>query len=149
MTALRREVNCLQDQRRLLQMKITSNSAFVGDKDAFDRSINDYKRDVLEKLQREYGERIERERRPLEDTIKELRREVDDLRRERNEIRSTFRHEKVQSGSFETNVVPRAICAILGANGPGDEVDLKHNSSCPKNLAFQRWWICIVWIMWN
>lgn len=95
MTALRREVNCLQDQRRLLQMKITSNSAFVGDKDAFDRGISDYKRDVLEKLQREYGERIERERRPLEDTIKELRREVDDLRRERNEIRSSFRQEKV------------------------------------------------------
>ena len=110
MTALRREVNCLQDQRRLLQMKITSNSVFVGDKDAFDRSINDYKRDVLEKLQREYGERIERERRPLEDTIKELRREVDDLRRERNEIRATFRQEKVLLDSFNgNNIVVKVV----------------------------------------
>lgn len=126
MMALRREVNCLQDQRRLLQMKITSNSAFVGDKDAFDRSINDYKRDVLEKLQREYGERIERERRPLEDTIKELRREVDDLRRERNDIRANFRQEKVLLITFNIKKFQRFLalnffqsCCTLGETARG------------------------------
>lgn len=96
MTALRREVNCLQDQRRLLQMKITSNSVLVGDKNAFEKSVNDHKRDVLEKLQREYAERIERERRPLEETIKELRRDVEELRRERNEARANLRQEKLR-----------------------------------------------------
>lgn len=96
MSDLRREVNCLQDQRRLLQMKITSNSVFVGDKEAFEKSVSDYKRDVLEKLQREYAERIGRERGPLEDTIKELRHDVEELRRERNEARTNFRQEKTK-----------------------------------------------------
>ena len=69
---------------------------FVGDKEAFEKSVNDYKHDVLEKLQREYAERIERERRPLEDNIKELRRDVEELRRERNEARANFRQEKAK-----------------------------------------------------
>ena len=89
--ALTTQISFLQNQRKEIQKKLVNNGLSGNCKlnsDQLPRS-----RMVIE-MEQEYLERSERERRPMEDKIKGLQREVSKLQREKTELKATLENEK-------------------------------------------------------
>lgn len=96
---LRKEIKCLQAQRREIQLKISS-------KDASDASVATQKdtsynvvvqnKDFYRRFEKEVETRFAQEKRRLDDTILDLRKEVDELKKEKTDIKSSYREEKLQ-----------------------------------------------------
>ena len=89
--ALTTQISFLQNQRKEIQKKLVNNE-FSGNCKLNSEQLA-RSRMVIE-MEQEYLERSERERRPMEDKIKGLQREVSKLQREKTELKATLENEK-------------------------------------------------------
>ena len=89
--ALTTQISFLQNQRKEIQKKLVNNGLSGNCKLNSDQLARS--RMVIE-MEQEYLERSERERRPMEDKIKGLQREVSKLQREKTELKATLENEK-------------------------------------------------------
>ena len=93
---LRREIGSLQEKRRVIQDKLYSQDPTVVDRHFMEKSLANYKMEMLSKMEEEFALKVAREKTPLEETINELQREVDDLKRQRWELRNQLRRERAK-----------------------------------------------------
>ena len=93
---LRREIGSLQEKRRVIQDKLYSQDPTVVDRHLMEKSLANYKMEMLSKMEEEFALKVAREKKPLEETINELQREVDDLKRQRWELRNQLRRERAK-----------------------------------------------------
>ena len=91
---LRREIGNLQEKRRLIQDKIYNQDPTLVDRNLIEKSIANYKAEMLSKMEEEVTQKIAREKKPLEETIKEQQIEIDDLKKQRWELRNQIRRER-------------------------------------------------------
>lgn len=91
---LRREIGNLQEKRRLIQDKIYNQDPTLVDRNLIEKSIASYKAEILSKMEEEVTQKIAREKKPLEETIKEQQIEIDDLKKQRWELRNQIRRER-------------------------------------------------------
>ncbi|XP_020601327.1 uncharacterized protein LOC110040429 isoform X2 [Orbicella faveolata] len=91
---LRREIGNLQEKRRLIQDKIYNQDPTLVDRNLIEKSIANYKTEILSKMEEEVSQKIAREKKPLEETIKEQQIEIDDLKKQRWELRNQIRRER-------------------------------------------------------
>ena len=91
---LRREIGNLQEKRRLIQDKIYNQDPTLVDRNLIEKSIANYKTEILSKMDEEVTQKIAREKKPLEETIKEQQIEIDDLKKQRWELRNQIRRER-------------------------------------------------------
>ncbi|KAJ7376249.1 hypothetical protein OS493_035910 [Desmophyllum pertusum] len=91
---LRREIGNLQEKRRLIQDKIYNQDPSLVDRNFMEKSIANYKMEMLSKIEEEVTQKIAREKKPLEESIKEQQLEIDDLKRQRWELRNQMRRER-------------------------------------------------------
>ncbi|KAL9987737.1 hypothetical protein ACROYT_G002091 [Oculina patagonica] len=91
---LRREIGNLQEKRKLIQDKIYNQDPSLVDRNLMEKSIANYKMEMLSKMEEELTQKIAREKKPLEETIKEQQLEIDDLKRQRWELRNQIRRER-------------------------------------------------------
>ena len=89
--ALTTQISFLQNQRKEIQKKLVNNGLSGNCK--LNSELLARSRMVIE-MEQEYLERSERERRPMEDKIKGLQREVSKLQREKTELKATLENEK-------------------------------------------------------
>ena len=89
--ALTTQISFLQNQRKEIQTKLVNNE-FSGNCKLNTEQLA-RSRMVIE-MEQEYLERSDRERRPMEDKIKGLQREVSKLQREKTELKATLENEK-------------------------------------------------------
>ena len=89
--ALTTQISFLQNQRKEIQKKLVNNE-FSGNCKLNSEQLA-RSRMVIE-MEQEYLERSERERRPMEDKIKGLQREVSKLQREKTVLKATLENEK-------------------------------------------------------
>ena len=89
--ALTTQISFLQNQRKEIQKTLVNNE-FSGNCKLNSEQLA-RSRMVIE-MEQEYLERSERERRPMEDKIKGLQREVSKLQREKTELKATLENEK-------------------------------------------------------
>ena len=92
---LRREVASLQEKRRLIQEKVYNQEA-SSERHVIEKSIANYKKEVLSKLEEEFSRKLQREKRPLEEANNELRREIDELEEQRRELKLQLRKEQAR-----------------------------------------------------
>ena len=85
--ALTTQISFLQNQRKEIQKKLVNNGLSGNCK------LNSEQL-ARSRMEQEYLERSERERRPMEDKIKGLQREVSKLQREKTELKATLENEK-------------------------------------------------------
>ena len=93
---LRREIGSLQEKRRVIQDKLYSQDPTVVDRQLMEKSLANYKIEMLSKMEEEFALKVAREKKPLEETINELQREVDDLKGQRWELRNQLRRERAK-----------------------------------------------------
>ena len=91
---LRREIGNLQEKRKLIQDKIYNQDPSLVDRNVMEKSIANYKMEMLSKMEEEVAQKIAREKKPLEENIKEQQLEIDDLKRQRWELRNQIRRER-------------------------------------------------------
>ena len=91
---LRREIGNLQEKRRLIQDRIYNQDPSLVDRNLVEKSIANYKMEMLSKIDEEVTQKIAREKKPLEETIKEQQLEIDELKRQRWELRNQLRRER-------------------------------------------------------
>ncbi|KAK3732858.1 hypothetical protein QZH41_012369 [Actinostola sp. cb2023] len=91
---LRREVGNLSEKRKIIQERVYNQESYSAERHVMEKSIANYKIEVLAKLEGEMAQKLDRERKPLEDEIKELQIETEDLKRQRWEMKVQFRREK-------------------------------------------------------
>ena len=91
---LRREIGNLQEKRRLIQDKVYNQDPTLVDRNLMEKSIANYKAEILSKMEEEVTQKIAREKKPLEETIKEQQIEIDDLKKQRWELRNQIRRER-------------------------------------------------------
>ena len=89
--ALTTQISFLQNQRKEIQKKLVNNE-FSGNCKLNSEQLA-RSRMVIE-MEQEYLEKSERERRPMEDKIKGLQREISKLQREKTELKVTLENEK-------------------------------------------------------
>ena len=89
--ALTTQISFLQNQRKEIQKKLVNDGLSGNCKLNSEQLARS--RMVIE-MEQEYLERSERERRPMEDKIKGLQREVSKLQREKTELKATLENEK-------------------------------------------------------
>ena len=89
--ALTTQISFLQNQRKEIQKKLVNDGLSGNCKLNSEQLARS--RTVIE-MEQEYLERSERERRPMEDKIKGLQREVSKLQREKTELKATLENEK-------------------------------------------------------
>ena len=99
---LRREIGNLQEKRKLIQDKIYNQDPSLVDRNVIEKSIANYKVEMLSKMEEEVTQKVAREKKALEETIKEEQLEIDDLKRQRWELRNQIRRERSNlEGEFE------------------------------------------------
>ena len=91
---LRREVGNLQEKRKIIQERVYNQENYSAEKHVIEKSIANYKMEVLSKMEGEMTHRLERERKPFEEEVKELQVENEELKRQRWEMKAQFRREK-------------------------------------------------------
>lgn len=91
---LRREIGSLQEKRRVIQDKLYNQDPSVMDRHLMEKSLANYKLEMLAKMEEEVAQKISREKKPLEETIKELQLENEELKRQRWELRNQLRRER-------------------------------------------------------
>ena len=89
--ALTTQISFLQNQRKEIQKKLVNNGLSGNCKLNSDQLARSR---MVTEMEQEYLERSERERRPMEDKIKGLQREVSKLQREKTELKATLENEK-------------------------------------------------------
>ena len=94
--SLRHEIGSLQEKRRLIQDKIYSQDPTVVDRQIMEKSLANYKMEMLSKMEEEVAQKVAREKEPLEEAIDELQQQVDDLKRQRWELRNQVRKERAR-----------------------------------------------------
>ena len=92
--ALRREIGSLQEKRRLIQDKLYNHDPSVVDRHVMEKSLANFKMEMLSKMEEEVSQKIVREKKPLEETIRELQDENEELKRQRWELRNQLRRER-------------------------------------------------------
>ena len=92
--ALRREIGSLQEKRRLIQDKLYNQDPSVVDRHVMEKSLANFKMEMLSKMEEEVSQKIAREKKPLEETIRELRDENEELKRQKWELRNQLRRER-------------------------------------------------------
>ena len=92
--ALRREIGSLQQKRRLIQDKLYNQDPSVVDRHVMEKSLANYKMEMFSKMDEEVSQKIAREKKPLEETIRELQDENEQLKRQRWELRNQLRRER-------------------------------------------------------
>jgi hypothetical protein len=95
---LRKEVKCLQAQRKEIQLKLSndvSGSNVTTQKDT-SYSAAFQNNSFHKRLEREIETRFVQEKRALEDTIRDLQKEVDELKEEKSDAKSCYKEEKNQ-----------------------------------------------------
>ena len=92
--ALRREIGSLQEKRRLIQDKLYNQDPSVVDRHVMEKSLANFKMEMLSKMEEEVSQKIAREKKPLEETIRELQDENEELKRQRWELRNQLRRER-------------------------------------------------------
>lgn len=99
---LRREIGNLQEKRKLIQDKIYNQDPSLVDRNVIEKSIANYKMEMLSKMEEEVTQKVAREKKALEETTKEQQLEIDDLKRQRWELRNQIRRERSNlEGEFE------------------------------------------------
>ena len=93
---LRREIGNLQEKRRVIQDKLYNQDPTVVDRHLMEKSLANYKMEMLSKMEEELAQRVAREKKTLHETIEELQREVEDLKRQRWELRNQLRRERAK-----------------------------------------------------
>lgn len=91
---LRREIGNLQEKRRLIQDKIYNQDPSLVDRNLVEKSIANYKMEILSKMEEEVAQKIAREKKSLEETISEQQLEIDELKRQRWELRNQLRRDR-------------------------------------------------------
>lgn len=91
---LRREIGNLQEKRRLIQDKIYNQDPSLVDRNLVEKSIANYKMEILSKMEEEFAQKIAREKKSLEETISEQQLEIDELKRQRWELRNQLRRDR-------------------------------------------------------
>ncbi|XP_032235546.2 uncharacterized protein LOC116617190 [Nematostella vectensis] len=94
---LRKEVGNLQEKRKIIQERVYNQESFGAvDRHVIEKSIANYKMEVLSKLEEEMNNRLAREKKPLEEEVRELQEENEELKNQRWEMKVHFRREKVK-----------------------------------------------------
>lgn len=93
---LRHEIGNLQEKRRVIQDKLYGHDPTSMDKQLMEKSLTNYKMEMLSKMEKEVEQKVAREKEPLEEAINEMQREVDDLKRQRWELRNQMRRERAK-----------------------------------------------------
>ena len=95
MQGLRREVNTLQEKRKLIQDRVYNQDHSNNEQKVIEKSIANYKKEILTKLEEEMLQKMAREKRPLEESIAELQKENEELKQQKWELKSQFRRERL------------------------------------------------------
>ena len=93
---LRHEIGNLQEKRRVIQDKLYGHDPTSMDKQLMEKSLTNYKMEMLSKMEKEVENKVAREKEPLEEAIKEMQREIDDLKRQRWQLRNQMRRERAK-----------------------------------------------------
>ena len=88
---LTKQISFLQDQRKEIQAKLLSNE-LSGNTRMNTEQVSRGR--VIIQMEQEYLERADRERRPMEDKIKNLQQEIGKLKKEKTELKETLENEK-------------------------------------------------------
>ena len=96
LVGLRHEIGNLQEKRRVIQDKLYGHDPTSMDKQLMEKSLTNYKMEMLSKMEKEVEQKVAREKEPLEEAINEMQREVDDLKRQRWELRNQMRRERAK-----------------------------------------------------
>ena len=91
---LRREIGSLQEKRRLIQDKLYNQDPSAVDRHLMEKSLANYKMEMLSKMEEEVAQKVAREKKPLEESLNEMQKEVDGLKRQRWELRNQLRRER-------------------------------------------------------
>ena len=89
--ALSRQISFLQDQRKEIQEKLLNNE-LLGDSSPRTEQLS--RNRVVIQMEQEFYERVDREKRPMEEKIRELQQEINKLKREKSELKGTLENEK-------------------------------------------------------
>ena len=89
--ALKKQLSLLQDQRKEIQAKLLSNE-LSGNSTTNTEQLS--RNRVKIQVEQEFLERADRERRPMENKIKDLQQEIRTLKREKTELKETLENEK-------------------------------------------------------
>ncbi|KAK3732848.1 hypothetical protein QZH41_012367, partial [Actinostola sp. cb2023] len=95
---LRKEIQCLQDQRKEIQLKLSqdaSSGRITIQKDTTYSSTTENAA-LYKRLQKEFENRYTQEKRLLEDTVRDLQREIKELEKEKGDIKASFKEEKME-----------------------------------------------------
>ena len=95
MRVLRKEITSLQEQRKQIQLKLTSQSTQSTYSLLMDKSISS-KKESFYKYEADMEFRVSREGKQMESKIHDLEREVEVLKKEKADIKASYRQEKVQ-----------------------------------------------------
>lgn len=93
---LRHEIGNLQEKRRVIQEKLYGQDPTSMDKHLMEKSLTNYKMEMLSKMEQEVEQKVAREKEPLEEAMNEMQREVDDLKQQRWELRNQMRRERAK-----------------------------------------------------
>ena len=88
---LTKQISFLQNQRREIQDKLLKNELTAN---AQAKTQQESRSRMVIQMEHEMFERMEREKRPMEDKIKDLQQEINKLKREKSELRDTLEGEK-------------------------------------------------------
>ena len=88
---LTKQISFLQNQRREIQDKLLKNELTAN---AQAKTQQESRSRMVIQMEHEIFERMEREKRPMEDKIKDLQQEINKLKREKSELRDTLEGEK-------------------------------------------------------
>ena len=88
---LTKQISFLQNQRREIQDKLLKNELTAN---AQAKTQQESRSRMVIQMEHEIFERMEREKRPMEDKIKDLQQEINKLNREKSELRDTLEGEK-------------------------------------------------------
>lgn len=89
--ALTKQISFLQDQRKEIQEKLLKNE-LSGNSSPRTEQLS--RNRVVIQMEQEFFERVDREKRPMEEKIRELQQEINKLKRERTELKETLENEK-------------------------------------------------------
>lgn len=94
---LRKEIKCLQDQRKEIQLKLTQDTG-VGRLSLQNETFTSTSKAQAhyKRLHTEFENRYAQEKRSFEDTIRDLQKEIHELEKDKSDIKSSYKEEKTE-----------------------------------------------------
>ena len=89
--ALTKQISFLQDQRKEIQEKLLNNELSGNSSPRTEQLARNR---VVIQMEQEFFERVDREKRPMEQKIRELQQEINKLKIEKSELKGTLENEK-------------------------------------------------------